>query len=639
MRDWLDNQYQNLFLYVPFLLAGGVAAYFAINTEPNFILMTIIMTTAIAAVLYRWTPIICRAILIPIIGFCWAGVFTGIIDTPQMKRNIFDVNLVGTVQNIDHTYDKSRIYIKLNADDINADSGTAIIRVSVKDNLSMPKIGDVVRINGGLFKPARAYAPETFDYARWAYFNGITATGYANDLTILEHAGDGNINSLRQFLHDKSDSFLADTLVLGYKSSIPKTDNEIWTASGIGHVWSISGFHMTLVGGWLFAIFYLIFRSIPYVVRRIPAKIPAMGCAWMGLMFYLFLSGVDVATVRAFIMTSLIFLAFMVGRSAISLRNIAIAFVIIFAINPHYVMQAGFQLSFAAVFGLVWLYSVVKPKMPQNKLAKIIYACVLTSIVATIFTLPFVAMHFGKIQIYGLIGNLILLPVFSFIIMPLVMVGVAAAVVGIHTPLIWADNVYNHALGIAKYIADLPYANISVPHIPNIAIGFIIVGFMCLVLVRTIKLKINVILCVASVTVGTVIIYTNPKPIFLATYDNELVAFLGDDGLLSFNKSRASNHYFAFDTWKQLVGQNTNTPNKRRKHENGLYKYGDIVYVQKFMPLMKNINQLCNDDSVRYIVSYFHIKSDYCQHKILDGGFVIYPDGRVRYTQSNRRWQ
>ena len=440
---------------------------------------------------------------------------------------------------------------------------------------------------------------------------------------------------MRNFIHRRANSFLVDSLVLGYKNAVPADDNPIWTATGIGHVWSISGFHMTLVGGWIFLIFYFLFRAIPYITRRVPARIPAMGFAWIGLLGYLFLSGVDIATVRAFVMTTLIFLAFMVGRSAISLRNIALAFCFIFLMNPHYVMQAGFQLSFAAVFGLVWVYSDVKPKMPRNKLLKAIWACVITSVVATIFTAPFVAMHFGAIPIYGLIGNLILLPIFSFAIMPLVLIG---ALFGGGAPIELAHALYDFALDIAQYIASIPFATITVPHISNVAVICFIISFMALVLIRPIKIKINYILFAVFCAVGVGIVYLSPRPIFYATHDNELVAFVGDDGKLEFNKSRASNHFFAFDAWKKINGEQTNTPNPRRKHDGGVYRYGDIAYVQKFVPLMKNISAMCADDGVRYIVSYFDVVSKSCAHKILGGGFVIYPGGRVKYIQKNRRW-
>lgn len=635
MRDWLDNQYQNLFLYVPFLLAGGAALYFTSNHEPTPLLRATFMFICGGAVFIKRTPVLLRAIFLLAFGFCYADVFTNIIDTPRLNRNIHDVEITGVVKSIEYNDEKSRIMMAVNAADINAGNGVANIRVSIMDAVSLPAPGDTVRAKIGLFRPASAYAPETFDYARWAYFNKLTATGYADEILVITPANKSNIKSLRDAMHHRADSFLVDTLVLGYKGAIPKSDAQIWNATGIGHVWSISGFHMTLVGGWIFLIFYFLFRSVPYITRRIPAKFPAMCCAACGLMGYLFLSGTDVATIRAFLMTMLIFLAFIFGRSAISLRNVAIVFCVVFMMNPHYVMQAGFQLSFAAVFGMVWLYDVVRPKMPQNKLLKIIYACVLTSLVAMIFTAALVAMHFGAIPIYGLVGNLILLPVFSFVIMPLVFIG---AIFGMSGPVALAHDIYDYLFGIAEHISNMPGAMINVPHVSNMAIMFLIMGLISLIFIKNIKIRVNYILFGVFSCIGTVIIYTTPRPIFYATYDNELVAFVRDDGKLEFNKSRASNHYFAFDTWKQINGEAQRTPNRRRKHDNGIYRYGNIVYVQKFVPLMKNIDLLCNDDNVKYIVSYYDIDSNMCAHKLLRGGFVIYPNGDVKYTVRNRRW-
>ena len=476
MRDWFDNQYQNLFLYVPFLLAFGAALYFTMPYEPRLIFAPLILCLTGMAIFIQHIPNIVRAALIFAFGFCYAYVFTDFIDTPKLTHNKHNLEITGVVQNIDYTDDKSRIYLSVSAHDIGAnDNGNAIVRISVS-NMELPKIGDTVQANIGLFKPAGAYAPETFDYARWAYFNKLTATGYANDIKVIETNNTVGMNALRNAIHNRAESFLVDSLVLGYKNAVPKNDAPIWTATGIGHVWSISGFHMTLVGGWIFLIFYFLFRAIPYITRRIPARIPAMGCAWIALLGYLFLSGLDIATIRAFIMTTLIFLAFACGRSAISVRNIALAFCIIFFINPHYVMQAGFQLSFAAVFGLVWVYSDIKPKMPRNKILKIIYACIITSVIATIFTAPFVAMHFGAIPIYGLIGNLFLLPIFSFAIMPLVLFG---AIFGAGAPIDIAHSLYDFTFTLAQHIANIPFASIVVPHVSNAAAICFIIGFIC----------------------------------------------------------------------------------------------------------------------------------------------------------------
>lgn len=625
MQEFIKNQQCNLFIYTPFLMAGGAALYFSLSREPHLIFAPIITAVLLASVFIKQVPILLRGLLLFLFGFYYAAVFTDFKNTPDLKHNIHNMEIVGRVDAIDYTPDKVRIYLTAPIKGVEMR-----IRVSANDT-AMVRVGDTVRTTVGLFQPASAYAPGTFDYARWAYFNNLSATGYATELSVVE-SGTGGINAMRDFLHRQTESFLVDSLILGYKNAVPKSDNKIWTATGVGHIWSISGFHMALVGGWLFAMFYFIFRRIPYIVRRIPAKIPAMIVAWVGLVGYLFLSGADVATVRAFLMTTLVFTAFIFGRNAISVRNFALAFCIILLINPHYVMQAGFQLSFAAVFGLVWLYSEVQPKMPKNKILKIIYGMVLTSVVATVFTAPFVAAHFGAIPIYSLIGNLILLPIFSVVIMPLVIVGA----VGINIAVDAAHAVYNFTFEIAEWIAALPAANATVPYIPNTAMICFVLGLMFLILVR--GRFINYMLCVLFILLGVIHVYNTPRPIFYATYDNELIAARGADGKLYFNKSRASNHYFAFDTWKQINGEGTETSNPRLKHENGIYRFGNIVYMQKFVPTMKNIKSLCDDDSVRYIVSYFEINSPSCAHKIIRGGFVIYPDDRVKYISHTRRW-
>ena len=136
---------------------------------------------------------------------------------------------------------------------------------------------------------------------------------------------------------------------------MPHEHRQVWATNGVAHIWSISGYHITLVMGWLFVLFYLIFRMYPKLVRRVPARIPAIICAWGGLIGYVILSGGGIATLRAFLMATLVMLAFVFGRNVISLRMASIAFIVLFTINPHFITHAGFQLSFAAVFGILWL--------------------------------------------------------------------------------------------------------------------------------------------------------------------------------------------------------------------------------------------------------------------------------------------
>jgi hypothetical protein len=165
---------------------------------------------------------------------------------------------------------------------------------------------------------------------------------------------------------------------------------------------------------------------------------------------------------------------------------------------------------------------------------------------------------------------------------------------------------------------------------------------MSLILIKPIKLKINYILFVIFTVLGIINTRLHPRPMFFATHDHELVGFVNSDNQLEFNKGKASNHYFAFDTWKTINNESINTKNSRRKHDKGIYRYNtekfNLVYIQKFVPLMNNISQLCNDNDVDFIVSYFNIDSKNCSNKILHGGFIIYENKNIKYTPTKRRW-
>lgn len=639
MQRFIENQSQNMFLWTPFLVAMGCALYFSLDTEPSNFGIRALCIIFIAGLFLR-KSIIARAGALFIFGVLYAAAYTHILTTPQITRDIRNRTIVGVVKNIDYTDAKTRLSIQTDGKYIDT-TGMPIVRLSISDADAI-NIGDTVQATVNLYQPNAPYASGAFNYARLAYFNHLTATGYIKDYDIISHGRPHNMNTLRDAIHDKSNSFLVDSLVLGYKNAVPSSDSPIWTSTGVGHVWSISGFHMTLVGGWLFALFYSIFRLIAPITRCMPARVPATICAWLGLILYLFLSGCDVATIRAFLMTTLIFAAVVFGRSAISLRNVCVAMWAIILINPHYVMQAGFQLSFAAIFGLIWFWGVIKPKMPENKILKVLCTAALTSIIATVFTAPFVIAHFGTFPLYSLIGNLVLLPIFSIAIMPLVIVGTFTAMLGWHAPLTLATMIYNTGLRIAHIITDLPYASLPMPNMPNAALIIFIVAGCALMFICGVRRRVNYISAGIIAIIGVMIVYATPRPVFYATNDHELVGFV-ENGKLKFNKSRASNHYFAFDTWKQINGEAASTPNPRYVHAGGVYTYRapkfTLVYIQKFVPLMNNIVSLCNDNKIDYIVSYFNIDAPKCTHKILhDGGIMIYPSGRVKYLNAMRPW-
>lgn len=648
MKEILNYQYKNIFLWVPFLMAFGAALYFSCGTEPNFH-FPILITCLLAIIIYKKNNLILRGIALFFFGFFYAMSFTHIINTPQIHNSFGEINISGTIKDIDYTTDKTRLTINIPIEQVNQNNSNKNIniRVSLLDAPENINIGDTINGNAILFHPSARYVPDAFDFSRWAYFSNLSATGFFKDYEIIKSTKAQK--HIRTHIHKTAHSFLTDSLVLGYKKTIPETESNIWKTIGVGHVWSISGFHMTLVGGWLFALFYLLFRLIPKITKRIPAKYPAMICAWIGLLFYLCISGISVATIRAFLMATLIGIATLFGRNILSLRNGALAFLIIFLINPFYVMTAGFQLSFAAVFGLLWFYQNKEyiKRTTINKFFHWIYLSFMTALIATIFTLPFIIAHFGYLPIYSLLGNIIILPIFSFAIMPLIMIGTILSLFGNHFIINITNQVYDFALSIAKYITDLPYANVSMPHVSNTVLILSIFGLLFLILTvkndskKWIIKNINYVLCAVLISGATIMYITRQKPLFYATSDHELVGFVVDKKL-QFNHAKMSRHYFAFDSWYEFNNEETKPHNKRYKCDHGFCVYKtknwNLVYMQNFMATFNNIENICEDKSINYIVSTFKIIAPNCYGKILNDGLLIYPNGKIRKIINRRPW-
>ena len=255
MQDFLAKQFDDKFLWVPFLVAFGAGLYFIMPTEPDIKFMPVAFIASVIILLFAKLNLLFRAFMCFVCGFLYAAVYTHfIVDTPVLKYAMRDKDITATIIDTDASDDKTRLMLRVPASDLGLPRD-ANVRVTISDDANVPRVGDVISARAFLFPPAKIEAPETFDYARWAYFNNLTANGFIDNFTVISYDDTTNINRLRDTIHNRADSFLTDGLVLGYKNSVPILHKQVWTTAGVGHIWSISGFHMTLIGGWLFAIF------------------------------------------------------------------------------------------------------------------------------------------------------------------------------------------------------------------------------------------------------------------------------------------------------------------------------------------------------------------------------------------------
>ncbi|HEY0033388.1 MAG TPA: ComEC/Rec2 family competence protein, partial [Devosia sp.] len=232
-------------------------------------------------------------------------------------------------------------------------------------------------------------------------------------------------------------------MVMGDQSGIGDDTRELMAASGLAHIYSISGLHLSIVAGGMFWLVRLCLAAFPGATGRLPVKKIAACLGLVAAAGYMLLAGglANVPALRSAIMLALIFGAVLFGRRALTMRNVAIAALLIILIDPASVFRPSFQLSFAAVVALIGIYEM--PRRPTlvdrawpMRIAVLVWTTGLTSFIAGTATLLFSAYHFQQTAPLGVVGNLLVLPVVSLIIMPFAVLSVLAMPLSLESPFV-----------------------------------------------------------------------------------------------------------------------------------------------------------------------------------------------------------
>ena len=642
MKEFFYTQKQNILIWVAFFITIGSISYFLLPFEPNVIIFSIIsLLISLFIILFKRNFLI--IFLSFIFGFIYPLIFARTINTFKISHNYKNISVYGEIEDINYEKDKTKIIFKVIESKIS--DKPFKVKLSSNQNLDL-KVGDRLIAKISLFKPNSKSDPASFDYARFLYFNSITATGFLDEYLKEENVNSDNIiKKLRLYIHKKANSFLTDSLFLGYKNTIPKEEKEVWLKSGIGHIWSISGLHITIISIISFFIFFNIFRLISPITKRFPARYPTSFITIFFIFLYLLISGSNVSTIRAVLSAFIIFVAFILNRYSVSIRTMSIVYLITYLFNPHFLMQASFQLSFSAVIGIIFIVEKIRNnnKNLKNKL-KVFLSI---PIISSIFTLPFLAIHFHYFPLFSLIGNIIILPIFSFIVMPLVFLGTILSLFDFKLINRFTINIYNYIYTNLDFmLSKISYTEIKIPFISNTSMLFIITGlFFIIAIINIDKNKFtknaNLIIGSSFIILGLILSFFTKKPLFYITLDHELIAVLDEDNL-KFNKTKSSNHFFIFNNWKYMNNEELNTQNLKYNCKKGLCLYKTdkwtIAYTKRFKTLEKNLIKLCKDKNITYIASYFDIEAKECNKKILKDAFVIYESGKVEYIKQNRIW-
>jgi competence protein ComEC len=319
---------------------------------------------------------------------------------------------------------------------------------------------------------------------------------------------------------------------------------------------AISGFHMALTAGSMFWLIRALLALFPSIALRFPIRIWAAIGALVIASIYLAISGAAVSAVRAYIMVSIIFIAVMLSRPAISLRNLAIAALLILAAMPQSVVDVSFQMSFAATAALIAFYECrssrrVFEHWPAFAALPLLFLSdiAMTTLLASLAVDPFAAYHFHRLAVYSVLGNILAMPVVGFLVMPMVILSLIAMPLGLEAvPLLAMEKGIDAMLAIAKFTAGLPGATLTTASFAPGALTLMIAGGLWMIIWRGRWRWFGL----AAIGAGLALAPFGERPDIWIDRDGKLVAVRDKDGAIATADSRKAS--FSLERWMEADG-------------------------------------------------------------------------------------
>ncbi len=568
--DALGGAGGQLFPWVPVVLAIGIGAYFKLPVEPRLValaLLALVCATLLVARLradVRWHAPLLTAFLLTF-GLVLAAARAHLVAAPVLPFRYYGP-VEGRIVEIDRSFsDAIRITLdRVVLSDVDPAITPARVRLALHGDPvgTVPMPGARIMVTGHLAAPQGPVAPGGFDFQRIAWFARLGAVGYTHVPPVLVARPDSRSPGMlafgaRMVLSREMQGrmpgqagALAAAFMTGDRSGVSEATNEVMRASNLSHMISISGLHMGLVVGFVFALVRYGLALVPPLGLRVNGKKVAAVAALGAATAYMLLAGPDVATRRAWIMAAVMLIAVLSDRRAISMRSLAIAAVTVLLLTPESLLNPGFQMSFGATAALIAIYAIWadhRERVPA--ILRPVILLVLSSAIAGLATGPIAAAHFNRIAGYGLIANLLAVPVMGVIVMP---AGVMAAILsplGLAAPAFWLMQKGTELiLAIAVFVAGMDGAVAAVPSpgwyvLPVFALG----GALAFLARGPLRL-----VGVAAVGASLALWPMSGRPDLLIAGDGALVGLMTDTGRAP---SKAKGAGFVAENWLQDDGE------------------------------------------------------------------------------------
>ncbi len=406
----------------------------------------------LAALLLAWVrSALSAAAAGALCGFCWAALLAQTSLEQQLAHadEGRDIVLTGTIDSLPYRFQEGTRF-NFAIEKVSGATAPVPTRVSLAwyagyrgAGQRPPQVqpGERWQLSVRLQRPHGNANPFGFDYEVWLLEQGVRATGYvrgdgaANRLldnfvpsvrNVVEHCRATLRHRIERALPDHAYAGVIVALVVGDQRSIGQSDWEVFNRTGIGHLISISGLHITMVAGAFAMIASLLWRHSFFTDAQLPLRLPAQKaaalCAVVVALLYVLLAGFGVPAQRTLYMLSVVAAAVWSGRITSVSHVLCVALGLVVLVDPWAVLSPGFWLSFGAVAMLLYA-TVGRIGASDTGWRAALRLGVHTQYVVTLGLVPLTMLLFAQVSLVSPLANALAIPLISFLVTPLALIG------------------------------------------------------------------------------------------------------------------------------------------------------------------------------------------------------------------------
>lgn len=566
IERWLEAERDQLVLWVPVALGSGVAAWFLLPDASAWEAAMLLATaTALSALALGRGGRGARAVAMAAAFFA-CGLALAWLRAERVAGPVLSAPTIATftarVERVEPLPARDLVRLRLApiaVTAVPARRGAAqslpVLPPHLRVNLTTVDVptglahGVTLSMSVRLLPPPPPAVPGAYDYARAAWFDGIGATGRGfAPVTIVSGGtaphGEWRLTLSRhiqaQLADDPGAAGIAASLATGDQGALPETDTVAMRRSGLAHLLSVSGLHITAAVG---AVMLLVLRLLAlsrHAALRWRLPLIAAGAGALAAIGYTLLTGAEVPTIRSCVAALLVLVALSLGREALTLRLVAAGALIVLLLYPEALVGPSFQLSFAAVAAIVALHDHPRirgwfgPRQEGRVAAMLrgLWSLLLTGLVVELALMPIALYHFHKAGVYGAVANIVAIPLTTFVTMPCEALALLFDTAGAGRPFWWLTaRSLDLLLKLAHLAAATPGAVAPLPAMPGGAYAAMIAGGLWIALWRTRWRRLGAV----PLAVGAIWALATPVPDLLVTGDGRHVAIRtarGDVALL-----------------------------------------------------------------------------------------------------------